>query len=291
MKTKLPSHLKSFMHSIGYPVIGRGRHCLKLSSKLNGTYMAVSGLEFTLLQDSNKTKFDFEVSLSQKFLKLLNREEYFFKARNKHILEKRVLDVDFQLSTNVFQPKTSTFALVETVLALNLPPNCCIMDIGCGSGCLGIWLNKKKPDSVILSVDINPNAVALTRRNVSKNKCRSIEVVQCDVFAFGFLLDRVDLLMCNPPYLSISKAKLYSKTVHEPHEAVLSDSLLFYRKLSRLFKVSSAPFLVVEVPGNNEKIANKVVHIFLEILNLNVSIGVPDFKGMKRCLVFEKISY
>ena len=50
-----------------------------------------------------------------------------------------------------------------------LPPPARVLDVGCGSGILGIACALRRPDCHVLSLDVDPEAVATTRENAAIN--------------------------------------------------------------------------------------------------------------------------
>lgn len=50
-----------------------------------------------------------------------------------------------------------------------LPPPARVLDVGCGSGILGIACALRRPDCTVLALDIDPEAVATTRENAAIN--------------------------------------------------------------------------------------------------------------------------
>ncbi|MBW8331885.1 MAG: peptide chain release factor N(5)-glutamine methyltransferase [Prolixibacteraceae bacterium] len=100
-----------------------------------------------------------------------------------------------------------------------------LMDVCCGSGNLGLALAFLQPDTIVYSSDLSPDAVALTKDNISfLNLNKRVEVVQSDLFS-QFESDEfwgeIDLIVCNPPYISSSKVlKMNSEiAVNEPSMA------------------------------------------------------------------------
>lgn len=100
-----------------------------------------------------------------------------------------------------------------------------VIDMCCGSGNLACALATLRPATKVWASDLTDGAVAVTRRNVSLLRIDDRVVVrQGDLFQplSGLGLEgSVDLVVCNPPYISTGKlsrerAELLS---HEPREA------------------------------------------------------------------------
>lgn len=96
-----------------------------------------------------------------------------------------------------------------------------VVDACTGSGNVGLAIARARPDARVHGADLDPAAVELARRNAAALGLSSrAEFVQGDLFApFGAAFDaRVDLVSCNPPYISGSKvARMAAEvTAHEP---------------------------------------------------------------------------
>jgi release factor glutamine methyltransferase len=112
--------------------------------------------------------------------------------------------------------------LGNTALAL-LPENCRVIDMCCGSGNLACGLASRRPDARIWASDLTEACVSLARRNAAHTGVAGrVTVVQGDLFcALQGLEGTIDLVVCNPPY--ISQAKLAGERAvlleNEPREA------------------------------------------------------------------------
>lgn len=81
-----------------------------------------------------------------------------------------------------------------------------VLDMGCGTGALGVTLAKANPGVTLTMADINERAVSLAKDNASRNGVVA-DTLQSD--GFGALLGRVfDLIVTNPP-IRAGKAIIY----------------------------------------------------------------------------------
>lgn len=100
-----------------------------------------------------------------------------------------------------------------------------IIDMCCGSGNLACAIAHHMPAAQVWASDLTDGCIAVTRRNVEHvGVSERVVVAQGDLFAglavFG-LEGTIDVIVCNPPYISQGKlatdrAKLLE---HEPREA------------------------------------------------------------------------
>ena len=105
-----------------------------------------------------------------------------------------------------------------------------ILDVGCGSGLIGMMLAQRNKKADITSVEINEASAAQAKENVLLSPWADrIDVHHTDIQTFARdSEDRFDLIVCNPPFFSggnlsagISRASLRS-TTKLPHNDLLS---------------------------------------------------------------------
>lgn len=114
-----------------------------------------------------------------------------------------------------------------------------ILDMCCGSGCIGLSLAKARPEGEVYLCDISPAAINLTRENAASlelNHCTKI--LQGDLFqalSEEKKLPKFNLIISNPPYISREIVKSLDSRVrdYEPSLALDGgvDGLDFYRKI------------------------------------------------------------
>ena len=77
-----------------------------------------------------------------------------------------------------------------------------VLDIGCNNGALLLYASMFHPKKLI-GIDINPKAVALSKRNMELNKVDA-EIIEADGNTFT-LSDRASVVIFNPPYFKVLK--------------------------------------------------------------------------------------
>ncbi|MBT3220793.1 MAG: peptide chain release factor N(5)-glutamine methyltransferase [Proteobacteria bacterium] len=146
--------------------------------------------------------------------------------------------IDLQMAQGVFDPRPDTETLVEAALQLLDPHTDVIyvVDVGCGSGCVGLAIAAAHNGVRLYAVDLDPTAVATTRANVQK-----LGLEQRVAVLTGHLLTpipthrSIDWVVSNPPYIptdDISKLEPEVAT-WEPKAALDGgpDGLDVYREL------------------------------------------------------------
>jgi ribosomal protein L3 glutamine methyltransferase len=93
-----------------------------------------------------------------------------------------------------------------------------VVDVCCGTGCLGILAALVFPDAAVTLVDVDPHALAVARQNVRLHGLEDrVHVVESDLLD-GLPHDaRFDLIVTNPPYVdAVDMAALPPEYRHEP---------------------------------------------------------------------------
>ena len=79
------------------------------------------------------------------------------------------------------------------------------VDIGCGTGIIGVYCAKRTSPSYTLFIDINPCAVECVKRNITRNSLdASSDVVQCDNVSCIRKNIRDAIITYNTPYLPVN---------------------------------------------------------------------------------------
>jgi len=82
-----------------------------------------------------------------------------------------------------------------------------ILDIGTGSGAIGLSLANALPNATIIATDIAIEALQLSAKNSEKNNITNFHLIESDLFKnlshpAGPKQDRFDLIISNPPYIA-----------------------------------------------------------------------------------------
>jgi release factor glutamine methyltransferase len=131
--------------------------------------------------------------------------------------------VSLAVDDRVLIPRPETEQLLERAIALAPHPRV-IVDLCTGSGNLAISLSRKWPDARVLATDISEDAVAVAQANVSENEV-SVDVLAGDLFSPlpNDVRGSVDLIVSNPPYLSLEEYDAVPADVRaEPWGALVS---------------------------------------------------------------------
>lgn len=139
---------------------------------------------------------------------------------------------DFYQSTlsvdqRVLVPRPETEHLVEQVLALPLPSNAHIVDIGTGSGAIAIALATQRPDWSFVASDVMREALSVAQQNIRHYQLQErIQCVHADCFS-GLPSRQYHAVVANPPYIAEDDLHMQALT-HEPRSALVSPEAGYY---------------------------------------------------------------
>ncbi|WP_458862394.1 peptide chain release factor N(5)-glutamine methyltransferase [Acidaminobacterium chupaoyuni] len=150
----------------------------------------------------------------------------------------------FELTPQVLIPRADTETLVDAGLKFFKDrERGRILDLCCGSGCVGIALLKNLPDTISgVFADISEDALQVTKDNLVKHRLtfRGITVEQDAKEPCQPALGKFNLIVCNPPYIPSAEVLTLDHSVKdfEPHLALDGgeDGLDFYRRVTQGFK-------------------------------------------------------
>lgn len=146
----------------------------------------------------------------------------------------------FFVNEEVLIPRPETEELVQWIAADNPGKRLSILDIGTGSGCIPIALQKKLPLAEIWACDISKGALRVADHN-AKIHTSAIHFMECNVLdqEAAMQLPLVDIIVSNPPYIPLTDKVTMDKNVldFEPHLALFvsdEDPLLFYKAIGNI---------------------------------------------------------
>jgi release factor glutamine methyltransferase len=147
-------------------------------------------------------------------------------------------NLEFKVSPSVLIPRPETEELVRLVVK-----DCYwdedpvkILDIGTGSGCIAIALDRFMSFAKVWGWDVSDDALAIAQENahrlLSEVTFEKYDILKEDTFEGQF-----DCVVSNPPYVTYSEQTSMEPNVlrFEPHLALFvedTDPLLFYRAIA-----------------------------------------------------------
>ncbi|CAG9324424.1 unnamed protein product [Blepharisma stoltei] len=122
------------------------------------------------------------------------------KANLEHItkLDKR----------SVYPPSVDTYLLADSIVndiqfIRSLNP-AIILEVGVGCGAVLASVGINLGEAYYLGVDINPKSAELAKTTLEINNVQISEFIAIDIFKGMNLSNKVDVIVCNPPYVATS---------------------------------------------------------------------------------------
>ena len=144
------------------------------------------------------------------------------------------------VSPDVLIPRDDTCALAEMAIhkGLFLDKDPRILDLCCGSGCIGLALASRLKDARVTLGDLSQEALAVARKNIQRNhmggrvSCVKLNAMEAPPPFLG----KFDMIASNPPYVTAAEMEELPPSVknYEPHMALYGgrDGLDFYRAIT-----------------------------------------------------------
>ena len=236
---------------------------------------------------------DEEIEKIRYFIQKIGREKF----PVQYLLnEQEFYGRKFYVDKGVLIPRQDTEILVEKmidtlkdkVLKNEIHPK--ILDIGVGSGIIGITAALEIESSYVLGVDISDKALETAQKNKEILKVSNIKFLKSDLFE-NVEFREFDMIVSNPPYISLSEVGIMSDDalLHEPSEALFAenDGLYFYYEICQKASDYLADFgyLLFEI---GYKQAKNIVEIMTSSGFKNVEV-IKDLAGLDRVVVGQKI--
>ena len=209
----------------------------------------------------------------------------------------------FYVDKGVLIPRQDTEVLVEKMIEIlknnilknknlekNLKFHPKILDIGVGSGIIGITAALEIKDSYVLGVDISEKALETAEKNKELLKVPNIKFLKSNLFE-NVEFKQFDMIVSNPPYISLNEAGIMSDDtlLHEPSEALFAenDGLYFYYEICQkaLDYLADFGYLLFEIGYKQGK---NVVEIMTSSGFKNVEV-IKDLAGLDRVVVGQKL--
>lgn len=163
----------------------------------------------------------------------------------------------FIVNKNVLIPRFETEELVEQVVEYTKDLNkdkIKILDLGCGSGAIGLTLKSILKDSEVTLTDISKDALEVAKLNAN-NLNLDVTFIESDWFS-NVKLEQYDIIVSNPPYIRTDEEIEEIVKNNEPSLALYGgvDGLDCYRKiLANIKPYLNNKFLIAFEIGESQK--------------------------------------
>ena len=142
-------------------------------------------------------------------------------------------DCTITVNPSVLIPRQETEILIDKALSrLKGQPPLKVLDLCCGSGCMGLAIKQARPQDDVHLSDISPQALAVAQHNSTTNAL-SVTLHQGDLY----IPPNIEALFCNPPYVTTEEWKHLEPSVKDFEPRLALDGgpsgLDFYERLAQ----------------------------------------------------------
>ena len=199
--------------------------------------------------------------------------------------ETNFMNLIFKLNNSVLIPRPETEELVRWIIN-DEHTNKNILDIGTGSGCIAVSLSKNLINCKVTGWDISEDIIKIANHNATLNNV-IVEFELSDITKPKLLENKYDVIVSNPPYITIKEKKFISNNVKlfEPNTALFvsnEDPLFFYRKIFDFSNTNlkANGFLYLEI---NENFSKEVIKLLKDKGFYDITLK-KDFRSKNRML-------
>ena len=223
-------------------------------------------LEYNPLELTLKLEDEINEEIKEKFIKCVKNIkngiplQYALNSVNFYGL-------DFYVDERVLIPRFETEELVyntDKYLKKYFNDNIKILDLGTGSGCIGLTLKHLDNKYDVTLSDLSPYALEVASQN-SKNLNLDVKIIESDLFQN--INDKYDLIISNPPYIAYNDEVDELVKSNEPHMALYAenDGLEYYERILKdISNYLNEKYLIAFEIGSSQK--EKIIDIINKYL-------------------------
>ena len=192
----------------------------------------------------------------------------------------------FIVNKNVLIPRFETEELVEQEVEYSKKFNkdkLRVLDLGCGSGAIGLTIKKLIKDSEVTLVDISKEALEVAKQN-AVNLGLDVTFVESDWFS-NLEITKYDIIVSNPPYIKNDEQVEEIVKNNEPALALYGgqDGLDCYKKiLSSIKPYLNDEYLIAFEIGESQK--EEITNLVINCLPTAIVTCKKDLYGRNRMI-------
>ncbi len=169
----------------------------------------------------------------------------------------------FKVNDDVLIPRQDTETLVEAVIKKIKDKKVKVLDIGTGSGCVGISIARLCPNADVTLLDYSDAVLDVAEENAKLNGV-DVKLMRCDILE-EIPEGKFDVIVSNPPYIETDTIFSLDNIVsrYEPTEALDGgfDGLMFYQRIAELAPqiMEDNSFIAFEIGYNQGEAVTEIL--------------------------------
>jgi len=207
------------------------------------------------------------------------------------IKEKEFMGLNFYIEEGVLIPRPDTEIIVEYILEYidkrHSQEQINILDIGIGSGAIGLSIAYYKKNAHVCGVDISHKALEVANINKDRFNLSNVKLIKSDLFEKISEEEKFHIIVSNPPYIPTEDMESLQEEVknYEPRTALDGgkEGMDFYRRIIPESKnyLKEEGLLIFEIGYHQAK---DVSHIMIENGFKDIKI-LKDLQGLDRAVL------
>ena len=255
-------------------------------------------IEFALKEVNGFSNLDLTKNFDEEI-----KDYSFFKNTVKRYLDGEMMEyifnkayflsTPFYINKDVLIPRQETEQLVlrtiEIIKEMFGDKVITVADVCTGSGCIGISIAKALPNNHYLLTDISKEALRVAKNNVSSCSEADIKCLQGDMLE-PLKDKKLDVIVCNPPYISNIDGIDERTWKQEPHIALLAEpTTIYYEEVLKACSsiVNNKCLLAFEI---GEEMEEELTNLIKKCLPSSTYFFEKDIYGKTRFLFIKQES-
>tara|TARA_B100001029_G_scaffold173912_1_gene173381 strand:- start:13013 stop:13849 length:837 start_codon:yes stop_codon:yes gene_type:complete len=189
-------------------------------------------------------------------------------------------NLDFIINPSVLIPRPETELLVEKILSFYNSKPLKLLDLGTGSGAIGLSLLSERPTWEVYCSDSSFDALKVAKEN-KENNLVNAHLINADWLS-AFENNSFDIIVSNPPYVDKDDTRLLGDGVlYEPNEALVAkerglSDLKHIIKHAKAYLKGSGCLLVEHAPEQSKEVIALFKNFSYESIRLFKDLNGDD---------------
>ncbi len=132
--------------------------------------------------------------------------------------------IELEVNSSVLIPRVDTEVLAEEAISLLNGKEALVLDLCCGSGCIGLSIAANVPGAKVMLADMSDLALSVAERNIAyTGLSERVAAIKADALKEPPPMKKAfDMIVCNPPYIPQWEIDMLDVSVkdYEPHMAL-----------------------------------------------------------------------